>query len=224
MTIFDLSPSGPKSDPRLRGRPPVAAPVNIEADLQQVPHAVVSPIGAGSGSLGKEQWVGTDRNYNETVKEFRPGQEPEIQPFRPGADRNIFIVCGVLDPTFTTEEVGGRWLAEAEEQLEECTSCAEEEDLPPPSETALTKSRALLQQLSANIKSQPDIYPMDGGSVAIDFRTSDGRSGVLFVIDQDGSGAMFHRAEGVRGRTRVDDALQLMGEDAIAKLRRVGVR
>ena len=224
MTIFDLSPSGLASDPRLRGRPPVAAPVNIEADLQLVPHAVLSPIGPGSGSLDKERWGGTDRNYNETVKKFEPVPELVSQPLRLGADRDIFLLHGVLGPTFTTEVAFGQWLAEAEEQLNACTSCAEEEDLLPPSETALAKSRALLQQLSANIKSQPDIYPMDEASVAIDFRTSDGRSGVLFVIDRDGSGVMFHSREGVRGRTRVDDALQLIGEDAIAKLRLVGVR
>ena len=109
--------------------------------------------------------------------------------------------------------------------LDECSICAAEEELPPPSGTAIARSRELLQRFSsACIASQPDIYPMDGGSVAIDFRTPDCRSGVLFVVDQDGSGVMFYRADGMRGRERVYDAVQFIEEGAIARLRRMGIR
>ncbi len=117
-----------------------------------------------------------------------------------------------------------RWLAEAEMLLDECFICAEEDELLPPSSTAIASSRELLRKFSVCITSQPDIYPMDEAGVAIDFRTSVGKSGVLFVVDQDGSGTMFHCTEGVRGRVRVKDATRLIDEGAIANLERAGIR
>ena len=198
MNHSNLSHSGLASGSKTVRRPPVGEPVNIEAVQQQVPQAGDSSIGTGPGSPNWEEQHGKDHNYN----------DPE----------------SAVVATFPTEAVSRQWFAEAEEQLGVCSNCAEEEELPPPSGIAIARSRKLLRKFSEYITSQPDIYPMDEACVAIDFRTPDGRSGVLFVVDQDGSGVMFHCTEGVRGRTRVDDASQLMDEGAVAKLRRVGIR
>ncbi len=204
-------------------RTPVGESINIEAGQQQVPQAGDSPIGAGPRSHKWRRWSVPGHNYNDPSGLQTPARILTTDP-RP---ESAIQAAAVPHTTFPTETASRQWLAEAEEQLDECSGCAAEEELPLPSGTALTKSRELLQQFSASITSQPDIYPMDEGSVAIDFRTPDGRSGVLFVVDQDGSGVMFHCAEGmrgVRGRIRVDDASQLIDEGAIAKLRRVGIR
>ena len=120
--------------------------------------------------------------------------------------------------TSPTEEASRQRLADAIAQLEECSICAAEGELPPRSGTAIAGSRKLLQTFSACIASRRDIHPMDLGSIAIDFRTPNGRSGVLFVVDQDGSSAMFCRTSGMRDRQRVDDAAQLIEEGAIAGL------
>ena len=221
MTIFDLSQTGLTPGSKTVHRPPVNAAVNIEANQQQVPYPGRLPIGASPGSLDRGQWARTGHNYNKTVKQSGPGPTLVNQLGGPGV---AAIQHAAPDTTLPTEETSRQWLAEAEEQLDECSGCAVEEKLLPPSGTALTKSRELLQQFSASITSQPDIYPMDEGSVAIDFRTPDGRSGVLFVVDQDGSGAMFYCKKDVRSRTRVDDASQLISEGAITTLRRAGIR
>ena len=200
-------------------RSPVGESVNIEAVHQQNPDAGYPSIIIDPASLNRGRRHRTEHNYNETVKDSDPGPEPVIQTME-----QIFkVYFTARDTTFLTEAASKQWLAEAGEQLDECSSCAAEEELPPPSGTALIKSRELLQQFSVCIASQPDIYPMDKSGIAIDFRTPDGRSGVLFVVDQDGSGAMFFRTDGMRGRTRVEDATQLIKEGAIAKLRRVGI-
>ena len=117
-----------------------------------------------------------------------------------------------------------KWLADAEGQLDECAGIAAEEGLHPPSEIAMTRSRHLLQLLSASMISRPDIYPMDEGSIAVDFRARDGSGGVLLLVDQDGSGVMFHRSAKTRGRVRVDDATRLIDKDAASKLKRLGIR
>ena len=65
---------------------------------------------------------------------------------------------------------------------------------------------------------------MDEAGVAIDFRTSDGRNGLLFVVARDGSGAMFYCTEGARGRMRAGDASQLFGVDTVAIFGRVGIQ
>ena len=122
------------------------------------------------------------------------------------------------------DEASRLWLADVTVQLDECSVCAAEEGPHPPSETAIARSRDLLQAFSACIASQPDIYPMDLGSVAIDFRTPGGRNGVLFVVDQDGSGVMFYRTSRMRGRKRVDDANQFIEEGVIAELKRMEIR
>ena len=70
-----------------------------------------------------------------------------------------------------------------------------------PVRAVTAKTRKLLQQFPTCITSHPDIYPMDDCNVAIDFRT-----------------------DGMRGRTRVDDALQMIWEGAASKLRRVRIR
>lgn len=166
-----------------------------------------------SGQLDRLRQFRKDQNYNEDVYNIDIPLEPVSQP-------SSFA----LDLTLKAAATSNHWLAEARAQLRECTVCAEEDELPLPSQIALTTSLALLQQFSGNFTSQPDIYPMDEGGIAIDFRTPDGRSGVLFVIDQDGAGAMFYCTAGMRGRLRVDDASQLSREGAVATLKRVGIR
>ena len=166
-------------------------------------------------------WSVLGHNYNKTVKESGPGPTLVNQL---GGERVAAIQNAAPDTTCQTEDAPSQWLADAAAQLDECSICAAEEKLPAPSGTTIAKSQELLLRLSASITSQPDIYPMDEGSVAIDFRAHDGRSGVLFVVDHDGSGVMFYRTVGVRGRVRVDDATQLIDDGAIATLGRMGIR
>ena len=219
---FSIFQPGLASGSKTVRRPPVGEPVNIEAVQQQVPHAGYSLIGTGPGSPNWEERHGKDHNYNDPESGFQA--LARILAADPRPESAIQAVAAALDATFLTEAVSRQWLAETEKQLDDCSSCAAEEELPPPSTIAIARTRELLQQFSTSITSQPDIYPMDESNIAIDFRTPDGGSSVLFVVDQDGSGVMFYRTEGVRGRIRVDDASQLIGEGAIAKLRRVGIR
>ncbi len=199
-------PPGPESGRRGRA----ANAIIDDAAEQQGSNVVQFPTGASPNSPSSVKWAGLNHNYNETVKETRRGSELQLHPDNAGIGQ--------------IHADSRRWLAEAEILLDECFICAEEDELPSPSSAAIARSRELLQEFSVCITSRPDIYPMDEAGVAIDFRSSDGKSGVLFVVDQDGSGIMFHCTEGVRGRVRVKDAKQLIDEGAIANLERVGIR
>ena len=128
------------------------------------------------------------------------------------------------DMTVTLDEDSGQWLSATNAQLEDCHSIAEEEEIPSPSDTALDKSRELLQRLSKRVTDQPEIYPMDEGNVAIDFRSQDGKNGVLFVVDDDGSGAMFHCTADSKGYMRVDNASHFLRKGAVSTLRRAGIQ
>ncbi len=116
------------------------------------------------------------------------------------------------------------WLEESLNELEECSASALDDGLEKPSELGLTKARKLLETVSTRIADRPDIYPMDEGSIAIDFRNPESKSGVLFLIEQDGSGALFHRTKNSKGRLRVDDAADLLQEGGFLELKRVGIQ
>lgn len=116
------------------------------------------------------------------------------------------------------------WFEDSLQELEECPDCAHDEDMAEPSVLAMTKARQLLKDISVHVKDRPDVYPMDESGIAIDFRNSDGQSGVLFLIENDGSGALFYRTTDSRGRLRVDDARALLREGGIRALERAGIR
>ena len=118
----------------------------------------------------------------------------------------------------------GVWLQESLEELAECPAYAREEEMDRPSDIALSKAKELLESVANYVIDRPEIYPMQQSSIAIDFRGPDSKSGVLFLIEQDGSGALFHRTCSSKGRLRVDDAADLVKEGGINELRRVGIR
>lgn len=109
-------------------------------------------------------------------------------------------------------------------ELAECPVYASDQDIDPPSELALAKAKRLLEEVSAYVIDRPDVYPMEDRSVAIDFRNPESKSGVLFLIEQDGSGALFHRTKNTKGRLRVSDAADLLKEGGIMELKRTGIR
>ncbi len=116
------------------------------------------------------------------------------------------------------------WLHASLEELEECPNQASEEGLEQPSKVGMSKAKKILENLSAYVTERPDIYPMDEGSIAIDFRGSEKMSGVLFLVEKDGSGALFHRTKTSKGRLRVDDAEDLIQDGGLSELKRVGIR
>ncbi len=116
------------------------------------------------------------------------------------------------------------WLTDALSELAACPDRAVDEGLDEPSSLGLTKAEALLRQIAGHIEDQPDIYPMDEGSIAIDLRNPDVKSGVLFLIEENGSGALFYHTQKSKGRVRVDDAVNLLGEGRWLEIKRVGIR
>ena len=118
----------------------------------------------------------------------------------------------------------GVWLQESLQELAECPACAQEEEMDEPSDLALAKAKELLGKVAHYVVDRPEVYPMQQGSIAIDFRDPGSTSGVLFLIEQDGSGALFCRTGNSKGRLRVDDAADLLKEGGIRELRRVGIR
>ena len=116
------------------------------------------------------------------------------------------------------------WLAELLNELTECPAYAREDDMAEPSDIALAKAKQLLEEISSFVVDRPEIYPMQERCVAIDFRGPESMSGVLFVIEQDGSGALYYRTENSRGRLRVDDAADLLDEGGAMELARIGIR
>ncbi len=123
-----------------------------------------------------------------------------------------------------TSQVCGTWLREALQQLEESCECAADEEPSPPSTIAIQKTDMLLREISECVESAPDIYPMHKSSLAIDFRTPDGRSGVLFVIEQDGSGTLFYPTRDSDGWTSFEDAINLFAGRGAEELKRAGIR
>jgi len=118
----------------------------------------------------------------------------------------------------------GAWLPETLEELDDCPLYAQEEEIDEPSDVALAKARELLEKVANSVIDRPEIYPMQEGSIAIDFRSSRSKSGVLFLIEHDDSGALYHRTVNSKGRLRVDDAADLLKEGGFRELKRVGVQ
>ncbi len=118
----------------------------------------------------------------------------------------------------------GSWLRELLQELAECPSYAQEQEMDEPSDLALTKANQLLEKIASYVADRPEIYPMQQSSIAIDFRDQESRNGVLFLIERDGSGILYHRTANSKGRLRVDDAADLLKEGGIRELKRVGIR
>ncbi len=116
------------------------------------------------------------------------------------------------------------WLEEALNELAACPADALDEGLEEPSELGLTKAERLLREVSIYVTDRPDIYQMDEGSIAIDFRNPEIRAGVLFLIEHNGSGALFYQTRKSKGRLRVDDATDLLSEGGLQELNRVGIK
>ena len=135
-------------------------------------------------------------------------------------DEIMFLAGFGLAASVTTHAA---WLEASLNELGECSAYALDENLEEPSELGLMKAKKLLETVSTWITNQPDIYPMDEGSIAIDFRNPENKSGVLFLVEQDGSGALFHRTKNSKGRLRVDDAADLLQEVGLLELKRVGI-
>ena len=116
------------------------------------------------------------------------------------------------------------WLDESLVELAACPADALDEGLEEPSQLGLEKAAQLLKEISCHITERPDIYPMDEGSIVIDFRNPERKIGVLFLVERNGSGALFHRTNNSKGRLRVDDAAHLLPEGGLMELTRVGIK
>lgn len=125
--------------------------------------------------------------------------------------------------SLASSPIRAKWLAELLNELKEIPEYAQEDDMAEPSDIALAKAKQLLEEVSKCVLDRPEIYPMHERRIAIDFRIPERKSGVLFVIEQDGAGVLFHRTENTRGRLRVDDAADLLNEGGIKELKRVGI-
>ena len=109
------------------------------------------------------------------------------------------------------------------ENLNGCVGSAQNDGLVPPTKPAIEKSRTFLELLAKRICFEPDIYPMGEAGVAIDFCAADGGSNVLFVVDDDGSAAVFLCVDGDGDSYgRVDDATDFQN-DAVDLLSGAGI-
>ena len=187
-------------------------------------------------SLGKTEQVDrSSRNYdNQKASPFKEpfyhnSPSPQFEAYIPGSlsrtarvpEASLSIVPFGLT---TSLQNFGVWLQESLQELAECPTYAQEEEMDEPSDLALTKARDLLEKVANYVVDRPEIYPMQQSSIAIDFRDRGSRNGVLFLIEQDGSGVLFHRTTNSKGRLRVDDAANLLKEGGIRELKRVGIR
>lgn len=116
------------------------------------------------------------------------------------------------------------WLGSTLEELAACQDQALEDGIEQPSSLALHKAKMLLEALAGHVEEQPSIYPMDERGLMIDFRNPDVRGGVLFLIEDDGSGVCFSRTQKSKGRVRVDDAGDLISEGGLVEISKVGIR
>ena len=116
------------------------------------------------------------------------------------------------------------WLEEALIELATCPELAVDEGMDKPSQLALERTKVLLETISKYVEDQPDIYPMDECSIAIDFRNPDLMSGILFLVEKDGSGAYFSRTRDFKGRIHVTDAADLLDEGGLKEFERLGIR
>ena len=77
----------------------------------------------------------------------------------------------------------------------------------------------MLRGIAGFVEEQPDIYPMDQGSIVIDLRRPGIGSSILMVVERDGSGVLFYRASGQKRRVRVDNAVDLLEERRLLAVR-----
>ncbi|GEM_PF-2438457 len=184
-----------------------------ELDLQRAFH---------SFAVDRVQWTGHERNYNGTVNRLPTSRTTIIQ-----SHEHIVLTRSVVPVIVTISEASPTrrtWLQDALRQLEESHECAADEKLSPPSTIAIQKTDKLLREMSECVEAAPDIYPMHESSLAIDFRTPDGRSGVLFVIEQKGSGTLFFPTRDSDGWSSVEDAADLFEKRGADELKRAGIR
>ena len=116
------------------------------------------------------------------------------------------------------------WLRDALTSLRSCAAEALDDGLEQPSEVALSKAELLLRQLAPHLAAEPDVYAMDGSSIALDWRNTLAASGVLLVVEADGAAVLYSRTRKSKGRIRVDEALDLVEEGALEALRKVGIQ
>ena len=116
------------------------------------------------------------------------------------------------------------WLEEALAELISCADQAVEEDIDAPSNVGLVKAEKILKEMARYVGDEPSIYPMDEGSIAIDLRNVGAKSGVLILIEREGSGVLFYRTKKSKGRVRAGDALDLLSEGGLLEIRRVGIQ
>ena len=79
----------------------------------------------------------------------------------------------------------------------------------------------MLRGIAGFVEEQPDIYPMDQGSIVIDLRRPGIGSSILMVVERDGSRVLFYRASGQKRRVRVDNAVDLLEERRLLAVRRL---
>ncbi len=123
----------------------------------------------------------------------------------------------------STSPLPEKWLNELISELAECPTLARDDGIEGPSDIAFQKAEQFLREVSRHVSDRPDVYPMEERCVVIDFRIPERKSGVMFVIEQDGAGALYERTENSRGRLRMNDASDLLNNGGIAALRRVGI-
>lgn len=196
----------------------------FESNCSSAPLQIVTSTGSYNFDYDKSDFVQTSGNrYGRKPAERQFGLR--ILPSHILSSRSAEVTISLAGLGLAASVVTtAMWLEESLNELEECSACAVDEGLEEPSELGLTKARKLLETVSTRITNRPDIYPMDEGSIAIDFRNPESRSGVLFLVEQDGSGALFHRTKNSKGRLRVDDAADLLREGGFLELERVGIR
>ena len=111
---------------------------------------------------------------------------PQLDPLEESISTNKAKVLTLANFTTTPTPVKYEaWLDEALEELASCSDDAIEEDLERPSNLGLVKAKELITDLAMHLEFQPDVYPMDLGSIAIDIRHPNGKLGVLYVIERD---------------------------------------
>ena len=139
------------------------------------------------------------------------------------SDRHMAAPSPKTPPVASPETSEEMWLEELLAELSACPGHAADEGLDVPSELGLARAKRLLEDVSYHVRGRPEVYPMDEGGIAIDFRSSQSKSGVLFLIERNGSGVFYTRTPKSRGRLRVDDARDLLGEGGLWELERVGI-
>ena len=139
------------------------------------------------------------------------------------SERRMDAPSSKTPPVASPEASEETWLEDTLVELAACPDHAADEGLEAPSELGLARAKLLLEDVSSHVRDRPEVYPMDEGGIAIDFRNSQSRSGVLFLIERNGSGVFYTRTPKSKGRLRVDDARDLLDEGGLRELGRVGI-